>query len=321
MNGVQSQAGYAAATSWTQVHINSSPVALTQKMRLVSESISESYDKLRSAALVGTAAEHEFVNGVCVISGEVVVELSYNDDEILEYCMGSVAGGVYTLTSPLSKVFHMTIDKGGVLRYYYAGCKVNSFTISGDGGGESPVTLSMNITVREVSTGSALFPALTAPNQPVMFRDLSYAYIGDQANALGAGDMIPVKSFEISCDHALQTDAKDSTSAVYVLEPLNNGFRVVSIKLGLARYNTANNPTGSISLWRSAGTRLQAQLSLVSGGDSFTINIPEAKITSGGDWNVGGPGMISSDVTLGCYRNIHNTPMAAVVDQFSITAV
>lgn len=318
MSGVLAQAGWAAGTSWSQAHQTE-----TAKLRILSESMTETYDKLRSAALLGYASPHEFENGHLMVTGEVVVELCYDGDGIIEYCMGAVSSRTYTLTAQLSKVFHMTIDRVTKV-YKFAGCKVNSFTIAGQVG-EEPVKLTLNITARSVTVANAgTFAALAAPGAPVLFPHLlasavSGLWLGDQADSLAAGDALPVKSFELSCDNALQADAKDSSDPAYVLEPLRNGTRPITLKLGLARY-LATAPTTSLRGWKTAGTRLQAILVLASGSDSYTMYLPDIKITEGADFNVGGPAMIEGAVTLEAYRNLHNTPLAAVTDQLQITA-
>lgn len=318
MSGVLAQAGWAAGTSWSQAHQTE-----TAKLRILSESITEAYDKLRSQALLGYASQHEFEVGHVQVSGEIVTELCYDGDPILEYCMGAVATRTYTFTAQLAKYFHLTIDRVTKV-YKFAGVKVNSFTISGQAG-EEPVKLTMNVTCRSVTVANAgTFASLSAPGAPVLFPHLqassvSGVWLGDQTDALATGDALPVKSFEISVDNALQADAKDSSDPLYVLDPLRNGVRVVTCKLGLARY-LSTAPTTSLRGWKTAGTRLQAMLVLASGSDSYTMYLPDCKISEGADFNVGGPAMIEGAITLEAYRNLHNTPMAAVTDQLQIIA-
>lgn len=328
MNGTLSRAGWAPASSWAAAYSETS----MKQLRLVSENLTENYDKIRSSALLGSAADNEFYLGHVMISGEVVVDLAYDNSEIIEYCMGAAATTTYTFTDQLSKVFHLLIDKNSAaaddsgstnlnkFRYRFAGVKVNSFTISGEVG-ESPVKLTMQVTCRSVATVATVFPTLTAPDEPIPFKHLTSCWVGDQADALASGDALSVKSFEIAVDNNLKSDDKDSGDVSYVLEPLRNGFRKVTAKFGLARYLTSS-PTADLRTWKTAGTRLQALLVLTNGTDSYTIRIPEMKVVDGVNWNVGGPAMIESDVTFEAFNNSSNanTGMSTITSQMNIVA-
>lgn len=310
--GVLAQAGFAAATGFTQAHQTA-----TNQLRLVSESMSINYDKLRSQALIGQVAQHEFENGHMMVEGDVVTELAYDDDEILEYCCGAVSSRTYTPTDQLQKYFHLTIDRS-TTRYIFRGCMVKSFTISGEAGSENPVQLTLSLIAYHGTTSATAFPSLTTPDDPVLFTHLASVSIADQADAIAGGDEIYISSFTFTCDNNLQTDAKDTSNATNILEPIRAGFRTVTAGFGLARYYTTA-PVSSLSGWKSAGTRLQMQL-VFTNTDTYTIQIPECKITEGVEFNVGGPGPLEDSVSVECFYNNNNTPMSSVTDQFSITA-
>lgn len=321
MNGTLSRAAWAPASSWSAAYSETS----AKQLRLVSESLTQNFDKVRSAALLGSAAENEFYNGHQMIAGELVVDLAYDNSEILEYCLGSAASTTYSFTDALSKVFHLCIDKNSAsassYRYNFAGCKVASFTISGEPG-ETPVRLSMQLICRSLAIVSTAFPTVTAPDEPLLFKHLSTFWIGANTATLSSSDALPVKSFEVSVDNALQADAKDTSDTSYVLEPVRNGFRKVTLKLGLARYLTTA-PTSSLLTWKTGGTKLSAIAMFSNGTDTYTFNIPLMKITEGVTWNVGGPGMIEADVTLEAFKNDSSTTgsLSGVTDQMQIIAV
>lgn len=328
MYGVLAQAGWSPATSWTQAH-----QAATQRLRMVSESITEAYDKLRSQALIGQAAQHEFENGIVNVQGDIVCELAYDandttpfDDGILEYCLGANSSRTYDMANALDKWFHLTIDKV-TRRYYFSSCKVNSFTISGEADSESPVKLSMNVTARIAADDATVFPSLASAGAPVYFKHMvassaSWFYLNafGTDGALDSTDATNIKSFELACDNALKSDDKDSGSAVYVVEPARGGFRIVTLKVGIARY-LASGPISSLRTWKAAGTKLQGLLGFSDGSSTYLFYLPQMKITEGADFNVGGPGVIEGDVTFECFRNLNNTThMSAVTDQLRIIA-
>lgn len=318
MNGTLSRAAFAAAASWTEAYTSTG----ARQLRLVSESLTLNYDKMRSAALLGSAAEHEFYNGHLMISGELVVDLAYDNSEILAYCTGASAGTVYTFSDQLSKWFHLVIDKN-TERWMFAGCKVTSFTISGEPG-ETPVRLSMQVIARSVAIGSTAWPSVVAVDEPVFFKQFATCWLGLTTDTLSATHALPIKSFEISVDNALQGDAKDSSSTSYVIEPIRNGFRKVSVKLGLARYLAAATSTQTAALvgWKIAGTHLSLSLACTNATDTYTFAFPELMISDGANWNVAGPSVIESEITLEAFRNRTNTGThTAITDQMQITAV
>jgi hypothetical protein len=328
MSGMLAQAGWSPATSWTQAH-----QAATQRLRMVSESITEVYDKLRSQALVGQVAQHEFINGIVNVTGEIVCELSFDandttpfDDGILEYCMGANSSRTYDLANTSDKWFHLTIDKV-TRRYYFASCKVNSFSLSGEADSEAPIKLSLNITARVVTDDATVFPSLAVAGSPVFFKHMilsSASYFMINAfgadGALDATDACNIKSFELAVDNALKSDSKDSGSAVYVVDPARDGFRTVTLKVSVARY-LATAPISSFRTWKAAGTQLQAIIGFSDGSSTYICYLPQMKITEGADFNVGGPGIIEGEVSFEAFRNLNNTThMSAVTDQLRIVA-
>lgn len=319
MNGTLSRAAFSVSAAWATAFDMAAP----KPLRLVSESMTQSFDKIRSSALMGYAAENQFYNGHQMVSGEVVVDLAYDNSDILEYCMGAAATTTYTFTDQLSKCFHLVIDKNlssaSAYRFQYAGCKVMSFSITGEVG-ETPVRLSMQIVARSQAISTTAFPTVAAHDEPVLFKHFTTAHLGLISAAISTGPAI--KSFEISVDNALQVDAKDTTDTAYVIEPIRNGFRKVTVKLGLSRY-LSTAPTSSLNGWKTGGNSLQLSLAATNGADTYAIAFPQMKIADGLGWSVGGPGVIETDLTLEAYRNTDNiTPGTnyLVTDQMQIIA-
>jgi hypothetical protein len=313
MRGVLAQAGFSAASSFTQAHQTA-----TAKLRLVSETMSINYEKQRSQALIGRPAQHEFVPSVSMVQGDLVIELSYDDDDILEYCMGDETARTYEFANELEKFFHLTIDRG-TTRFTFRGCMVNSFTISGEAG-EAPVQLSMSLVAYAGTTTGSAFPSLSDPGAPVYFSQLSHVYLGDQADALSGSDELYVKSVSYTCNNNLQIDGVDSAQPTAILQPIRNGFREVSATFGLARYYDSA-PTTSIFGWKNSGTALQSTTVFQSGSDSYTIYLPNAKISESNDFAVGGPSALEGDLTLEAFYNgSTNSYMSGVADQMEIVA-
>jgi Phage tail tube protein len=309
-SGHNSKAGYVDATNWGDAGLTSSI-----SIPLVSESITKSFDLQRSKALHGQASPHEPKHGHQMVTGSLVTEFDYSASGLLEYAMGNAAGTVYTFTDDLDQQFHLEIDKV-VERYRHASCKVGSLTISGEAGSEDPIQASYElISHRETRIATAFGgPALTT--DPVMFTDLGYLRLGDQADALTSGDAVCIKNFEISIDNALEGTSKCNTDD-FVLEPIRSGLRMVTLKIGFARYNSTGI-VAALDGWRNNQTRLQSSMLFTNGASSYIIDMPELRIVEGDTWTVGGPGIIEGEVTLEAFVNNHNTPMVAVSDQMQI---
>ncbi len=311
--GYKTQAGFLDAASWGTAWAEEDTL-----IPFVSEDLTTEYDKIKSMSLTGSAAEKEFEQGHKMVQGNLNFNLDYDNSGLLFYAFGSLNGSVWEFEDDLDEYFALTIDKV-TARYQFASCMINTLTISGEAGADTPIQCSAGVVAYDVTTSATAFASLSMTEDPVIFPHLSYFRIGDQADALAAGDNIDIQSFEISIDNKLELDAKD-TSGTPVLNPgTRTGFREVTFRITLPRYDATN--VTNFTTWKDAGTRLQASFYFVSGGESVTVNIPECKIAEGANWNVDGPGPIAAEVSFRCFYNNNNTPMAAAADQMEITVV
>ncbi len=278
-----------------------------------SESLTKTFDQLQSQALVGQAAAHETENGHQMVPGDVEWELDFTNHALLKYAMGSESAGLYSLTNDLGNVFHLEIDKI-VNRHRFESCRMGSLTISGDATSTDPIACSGNVIARSHSTNSTAISALSDTLDRVFFRHISSFRIGVVANALDSSSELAIKDFELNLDDALQTDGKDS-SALMVLDPISNGFRKATLKIGVAR---VGSPVLQVlASLKENNIRVQAQLVFSNGSSSFSINMPQAKIVEGLNMSIGGPGVIEDSFTLELFNNKNNAFMATA-GQFDI---
>jgi len=309
MYGLKGQAGFAAASSWGATF-----VPATTMIPFVSESITKNFDRMMSKALIGQAGEHESEVGRQIVAGDLVMDLDYNNLGLLEYALGDLTTGTYSLTMDLP-MFHLEIDKG-VQRYRFQSCKVNQVTIAGSAGAEDPITVTLNVIAYSATISGSTFPSLSLSTPTrAWFEDLSMFRIGDLADALAPGDELGISSFELVCNHGLQADGKDSSNQANVLEPIRNEFRQVTAKFGLARNSSDAENIADLC---AAGTRVQAQLALTNGSDSFTVYLPQGKVTVPPHMNVSGPGVISSEFETSWHYNNDNSNMSTREDQVEI---
>ncbi len=271
-----------------------------------SEGLTKAFDQLQSQALVGQAAAHESENGVEMVAGDVAWDLDYGAHGMLKFPMGAESSGLYSLAPDLGNVFDLEIEKI-IHRARFQSCRMGNLTISGEASSTDPIACSGNVVAYHGYTSSTAFPALSMGSNRVYFRDISTFRIGGLSSVLGSSQDLAIKSFEVSLDNGLQTDGKDSRG-LNVLDPLRNGFRKATLKIGLARVDAGHLMT--LMAIRDAGDRVQAQLVLSSGGSSFTFNFPQGKIIEGLNMPIGGPGVIEDSFTLELFNNNDNGNMA-----------
>jgi len=307
---VKSKAGFIEAASWGAAYAQ--PTTL---LPLKSESFSTTYDRLQDMALVGRSSAAESFNGHVNVGGDIQWYLDYDNHAFLKYAFGAVSAGVYTHDEQTACA-NVEVDK--VLHRMRLNCmRLGNLTIAGDVSSSEPITCSSQGIVRSASRSATAFPALTETPNRAWFKDIGIFYIGDLADALGGGDALAIKSFEIGVDNAFKADSKDSSS-LYVLDPVWDGFAKFTLKLGVARINTTN--ADQLPVWKEADTRLQGLLTLNGTGGAFSFVFPQMKIVEGADFSVGGPGVIEGDVTLECYANTANSVMSTVTSPIHLTA-
>lgn len=314
MFGAVAQAGYKVAATWGAAF-----VAADTRLTIVSENITANVERLASEALVGSSGAHQSEAYVELCSGDITFELDYNNcHDLLGYALGYGSTGNYYPADPFpdTKYFHLTIDKY-TRRWYFRSCCVNSVEITGSSGDSKPITVTLNVTAYACTRDATVFPTLTftTPNR-AFFKHITYFRIGDQADALAAGDNFRINSFSLRMENNLKTDDKDTGSATNLVEPIRNGFRKCTFKFGFPRYLSIAE---TIQALTAADTALQATMNLTDGADAVNILIAQMKGVDGPGLNVGGPGAIGGEFTLDCYRNLTNTGnMPTVAEEFRI---
>jgi len=309
--GAKVKAAYVDTAAWGDTW-----ATVTTLLPVASESLVVAYERLRSQALIGQAAAHESELGRIQVTGDLVLELDYNNGHaLLEHALGAVSSGTYTPTNDIEDYFHLEIEKG-TKRYRFYSCAVNQVVIEGDATSEDPVKFTLSLVAYNATRVDTAFPtlSLTSPNR-CYFQHLSYLRMGDLTDALAAGDNVAIKNFSLTIANNLQIDGKDSGDQTHVLVPMRNGWRTVTLKHGLARYGAIADTLAGL---RDAGTRVQAQLHFADSAETIDVYLPQGKIAAGGDMNVGGPGVIEGEFETEWFINSANSNMAAVTDQLSV---
>lgn len=319
-SGYGSKAGIILAQTWG----SDTWTAVDTLLPMVSETLTQSYDDLRSKALIGQAAAHERFNGTEMVAGDLVLELCYAvGADLIGYGMGAFASGVATFANDLtSGVFNLEIDKGQERMRFY-NCMVDKVVIAGGFDG-NPMTATLGIVARRAAPVATAFPSLSLPatdNATRVYMEHLRTiglWIGDLDNVLASSDEVGISTFELTIENANKVDDKDS-SDTKVLQLIRDNWRTVTMKLGLPRYS---DTTDNFLVWKEAATRLQCLSVWTSpSGGTIALRLPHLKVSDGADFNVGGPGVISGEVTLEAFYNggiNTNTGMSTITDQGSI---
>jgi len=308
--GVLTQCGISTPASW-----GASWAAVDTAIPFDEEGIEEAIEVLEDAALEGKAGKRAPDQGLIKIAGSLSGDLDYyNWGSLIKAAMGAESGGVYTLSDELDEMRRIEFDKG-VSRHRLDSFKVEQMIISGEKG--KILRIQFDIVGHQASRSATAFPSISCTNRSRVKYSVSSTNslirIANQDDALAAGDAVGWESFKLTLKNNLNPDDATNESP-YALEPVRDGFREVSLDIKIPRYTADTYNT-----WKTTPTLLQADLYFTDGTKTFKIEIPELKILNGFDMNIPGPGVIVQEGTLGCYRNLNNTPMAAITDEFRIT--
>ncbi len=178
----------------------------------------------------------------------------------------------------------------------YPSVKINGFTISGEM--NKPVRISFDMVADILERGSSInttttMGTVTIPDQKnrVIFNSNTIFRINNQdGDALGSGDTIAPRSFELSFKRPIDTQSVAGSAGID--EPADDGFPEAMLKLNFPRYSTAND--AFFDDWNAftskkcditfsgieieAGNNYQFKISM----PHLKINNPEAAISGAG---------------------------------------
>lgn len=280
---------------------------------LVSETLTRGYDYMQEEVKrAGGVARLKTELGYQNVAGTTICEFDMdNCNELLEAGIGSVAGGVYTPTAELEKIYSIVVDKE-LIRHQFLGLMCNELRIRGGVG--NPKTLIENDWVGKSMTPSAsAIPtaSLTTPDQKVKHSQLT-VLIGDTSNALAGTDAIPVVSYLLTIRNNLKLDY--ASGSAHIIQPIRETVRQVTLELTTPYYDSSDEVT-AIMTAAAAHTIMQASFTWADGDDTFTLLLPELYLSSYPNQNVSGHQALPFTVTFDCMKNVNNaTHMATAAN-------
>jgi hypothetical protein len=289
-------------------------VAVDELVPFTDESVSKVTELIENSVLQGKAGRAAPDLGLIKIEGNLKVDLDYyNCQTLLEMAFGTNTAGVFTMLDNQTKCFRMEIEKN-VSRWRFNGCMVEQFVIAGEKG--KVLTTEYGLVCCDLTRSATAFPSLslTTPSRIRYSNSTSASRIriADQADALAAEDQMGLESFKFTITRGLKKDDFTNEQRT-ALVPVINGFRTVKLEAKFNRYTV-----DTLLDWADAGTKLQSDFYFTDETKTFLLEIPEMKI-SDAKAPVAGAETVVHDVMFDCFRNISNTPMAAITDEARIT--
>jgi hypothetical protein len=304
--GIASKMGIKDVASWATAR--SAPDIL---IPFDTESLTQGYTRIQDESLVGSAGRARSDQGVQAITGQTVHRLDYNNyDELLSMVFGTLTGRVLTLSEDEVQKYCWIEFEKETSRWRFGACKATKIVISGEKDGLVMATIDW--IARDLDRNAGAFASISTvgARNHIRFEDLQYRIDTVAGGPPAAGDTARIEKFEIELDRVLVPDdyASKSQTAVeekWPLEPVPNGFRVVSHKLTVPRYNT----DADWIAWKEADTPIQATMIFTRSAETLTLELPDMLITEGFDASIGGPERLQMEGTLDVYKPDSTNPL------------
>jgi hypothetical protein len=277
-------------------------VAVTTKLPLISESLSDQFAHIQNAALTGSATRGRAIQGARSAGGQLVCYWNYDVRQpLLEQFFGTWTDGdpdedYYTMDATIDgKGLTIAIEKT-VSVHEFAGVKVGAFTLSGspsDGVRWTADVFAQSRSLTSVTNTTAVLAALAEAGDPMQFHDLTLR-IGDQANDLASGDDVEMENFSLAIGRNMIQKQVNSTT---LLEARENGFQDGTLTVQLPLYDSDQFLT-----WHASHTPLQASLIATFGTFTKYVNLPNILVTSANPV-LSGPELVGYTVSFSVHNN------------------
>ena len=266
------------------------PVAATQKVCYIEESIDETINEILDNSLCGTAARSIGQAGTRIIEGGFSFPLRVDKaDLILKRFFGVLSidtPGAGTNTFELQneidgEALTIAIDKT-ISVFEWAGYKSSSFTMTGNPSDGIVVAIDgfgKTLDLSSVLNTSVTLAALTEPG---------FFYTFQQA-VVRIGDLVEISDFSVELNRgleAVEVNAQDRTEA------LENAFRESTFTITVPQYAS----DFFIDAHR-AHTSLQCDIVMTNGANTKTVFMPKLIVTDYSA-NIGGPEFVTHEITM-----------------------
>jgi len=229
----------------------------------------QSFAMIEDDANVGTAFKNLPLQGVRSLGGsgiEVNAEVNTLPLFLRQICGQAAAGNVYTpiMTSNPKSMSSCVLD--AIKTNKHAGIVMNNFKLSSQSDGKLKLSFDPISCIAEVRDDTAFPTITTSPGTELLHQHAGgtngYFRVGDQADALAAGDNLSIKSCEFSINWNF---AMDSVNSQTQLQP-KSAMAEVSLAFQIAEHTT-----DAFKAFADARTPLQLEAKFYAGAAAYLI--------------------------------------------------
>lgn len=292
-----------AHASWentTLVGTYGTEVRVTQRVPLLSTTVDDVQVLNRSVALEGRAFERPPDAGIVNVTGDVVAQLRYGENNLLlKHLMGSLVGKQYRFTpTRLGMGLTMAVDKQ-VSPWGIYGTKLSQLVLAStiERVTLTATTVGQNIVRPSLLNTQAVLRALENSDANVLHRHL-VLYIGDLVDALSGSDRFRPTALTVTMQRPVDTVHVDAQE---MIEPAENGVPTFSLVMPLARHMTDQFKT-----WQKNNTALQARAYWTNGVHGIEILLGSIHVQTD-PIPTAGPGPLVNTVTFHVSEDLRTT--------------
>lgn len=238
--------GFGEETTW------GTKITATNFMEFSSESLKKTIEEEKLESLGTGRSFARRVQKEVGVEGSISYNLHPVDGiKLLKHAlMGTVTSAVIGATvgynhtfsaSDMSSItqkglsFEVRPDKDTTTAFYFTGCRVNEFKISGEIG--KPIAAEVSLIGKDATTGAfATTTAAYSPANPFMFNHVTFQFDGTIAS-MTSTSVENIVSFELSINNNLQSDENARSLGTDLLTALPPGRRDISLSV-VQRYDT-----------------------------------------------------------------------------------
>lgn len=292
--------------------------AVDNAVPFLSESFTVNYERIQIESLIGSGGKEPSEQGNQSIPGTTEHELDFDNFlEILTHAIGSEAAGTITLENRLQNALWLEFEKQ-TARYRFGASRCTKWTVSGEKGGL--IKAAFDWFARDFDDNAAAFPAISpTASLKARFLDVDF-WLGDQADALAAGDRFEIDSFELSCDRALKGDDYVATGAAATaklpVDPVEGAKRTVALSITMPRKSA-----DTIVAWKQADTALQAKIDIARGGTGgglYLFSLPHLVIPDGFDSPISGDAPLTIEGNFECAVTTNGSHPMSITEELEV---
>lgn len=290
------------------------PIAVTDKLPIISETLSSVFDKIPDLSLCGTATQGPPSLGLQRTQGGLLVTKRLTaQDPVIEHFFGNFTAGGGTFTDDHYLIQDSLDDNGLTVAidkntdvYEFTGYKVSTFQLTGTPGDGVRMNLDGFATgvdlASTINTTAVIDLLANAAGRNLQFFDMELL-IGDLTNVLATpADKIKISQFTLELNRALEATEINER---FLDQAVESSWRTGTLSFTLPRLDDTIGT--QFQSWHSGDTPIQGIMTFTLGADNLTVYLPNMRVQTPGDANIGGPGFVPLQVVCSLHTNEDNT--------------